>query len=199
MALGSTAVSTKWLRSAGAVGGDFGQPQAAGRVSVPELDGADDQHLAVVAAPARGAGGIALGAKRGGWPRRFRPDPTTDCAQARPSPDAACGRAARRCVRTRCRAVSGVAGLRCRWNGSPSGRRPRTRSTRSSPTSRAGHEASTTGCAASICRPTSTSSSSCFNRRKSRHAAFRSLFALAVKAKPKPTNYNMLIKPELTA
>ena len=47
----------------GAVGGDFGQPQAAGRVSVPELDGADDQHLAVVAAPSRGGGGIALGAK----------------------------------------------------------------------------------------------------------------------------------------
>ena len=36
-----------------------------------------------------------------------------------------------------------------------------------------------------------------FNRRKSRHAAFRSLLALALNAKP--TNYNMLIKPELTA
>ena len=45
----------------GVVGGDFGQPQAAGCGSIPELDGADDQHFAVVAAPPRGA--IALGAK----------------------------------------------------------------------------------------------------------------------------------------
>ena len=44
----------------GAVGGDFGQPQAAGRVLVPELNGADDQHFAVVAAPPRGAGGSLL-------------------------------------------------------------------------------------------------------------------------------------------
>ena len=36
-----------------------------------------------------------------------------------------------------------------------------------------------------------------FNRRKTRHAAFRSLFGLAVKAKP--MTYNMLIKPELSA
>ena len=34
-----------------------------------------------------------------------------------------------------------------------------------------------------------------FNRRKSRHAAFRSLFAL----KAKPMTYNMLIKPKLSA
>ncbi|MCY4480857.1 MAG: IS1595 family transposase, partial [Rhodospirillales bacterium] len=34
-----------------------------------------------------------------------------------------------------------------------------------------------------------------FNRRKTRNAAFRSLFALALKAKP--MTYNMLIKPEL--
>ena len=33
-----------------------------------------------------------------------------------------------------------------------------------------------------------------FNRRKTHHAAFRSLFGLAVKAKP--LTYNMLIKPE---
>ena len=36
-----------------------------------------------------------------------------------------------------------------------------------------------------------------FNRRKSRHAAFGSLFALALEAKP--ITYNMLIKPELSA
>ena len=36
-----------------------------------------------------------------------------------------------------------------------------------------------------------------FNRRKTRHAAFRSLLGLALKAKP--TTYNMLIKPELSA
>ena len=36
-----------------------------------------------------------------------------------------------------------------------------------------------------------------FNRRKSRHAAFRSLLALALNAKP--ITDNMLIKPELTA
>ena len=36
-----------------------------------------------------------------------------------------------------------------------------------------------------------------FNRRKSRHAAFRSLFGLAVKVKP--MTYNMLIKPESCA
>ena len=63
----------------------------------------------------------------GGWPRRFRPDPTVDCARGRPSPCAACERAARRCGTSRCRAVSGVAGRRCRWNGSPSSRQPRTR------------------------------------------------------------------------
>ena len=44
----------------GAVGGDFGQPQAARYGSIPELDGADDQHLAVVAAPPRGTGGSLL-------------------------------------------------------------------------------------------------------------------------------------------
>ena len=33
-----------------------------------------------------------------------------------------------------------------------------------------------------------------FNRRKTRHNAFSSLFGLAVKAKP--LTYNMLIKPE---
>ena len=36
-----------------------------------------------------------------------------------------------------------------------------------------------------------------FNRRKTRHAAFRSLFSLAVQAKP--ITYNMLIKPEASA
>ena len=45
----------------GAVGGDLGQPQAAWDVSVPEFDGADDEHLAVVAAPLPAAGGIVPG------------------------------------------------------------------------------------------------------------------------------------------
>ena len=40
----------------GGVGGDFGQPQAAWDVSVPEFDGADDEHLAVVAASLPSAG-----------------------------------------------------------------------------------------------------------------------------------------------
>ena len=44
----------------GAVGGDFGQPQAAWDVSVPEFDGADDEHLAVVAASLP-SGGIVFG------------------------------------------------------------------------------------------------------------------------------------------
>ena len=46
-------------------------------------------------------------------------------------------------------------------------------------------EASTTGLRqASICRPISMSSSFSFNRRKTRHAAFRSLFRLATNAEP---------------
>ena len=34
-----------------------------------------------------------------------------------------------------------------------------------------------------------------FNRRRTRHAAFRSLFAIAVRAKP--VTYNILVAPEL--
>ena len=48
-----------------------------------------------------------------------------------------------------------------------------------------------TGCVASICRPISMSSS--FGR-KTRHAAFRSLFRLATNAEP--LTYSMLIEPE---
>jgi hypothetical protein len=36
-----------------------------------------------------------------------------------------------------------------------------------------------------------------FNRRKTRHAAFRSLLAIGVSTKP--TTYEMLIAPEATA
>ena len=44
-----------------AVGGDLGQAQAARDDSIPQFDGADDQHLAVVAAPLPAAGGIVPG------------------------------------------------------------------------------------------------------------------------------------------
>ena len=111
----------------GTVGGEFGQPQTAWRVSVPEFDGADDQHLAVVAAALPTGRGIVPGPEGKGWPRRSRPDPTAGCARGRPWPYAACVRAARRFGTSRYRAASGVAARRFRWNGSPSGRRPRTR------------------------------------------------------------------------
>jgi hypothetical protein len=42
--------------------------------------------------------------------------------------------------------------------------------------------------------PTSTSSCSAFNRRRTRHAAFRSLLGIA--AGHAPLTYNMLISPE---
>ena len=46
----------------GAVGRDLGQAQAARRVAVADLDGADDEQLAVVAAPGAAGHGIILGA-----------------------------------------------------------------------------------------------------------------------------------------
>ena len=60
--------------------------------------------------------------------------------------------------------------------------------------SKDGREASTTGCVASICRPISNEFVFRFNRRKTRHAAFRSLFRLATNAEP--LTYSMLIEPE---
>ena len=72
--------------------------------TVPEFDGADDQHLAVVAAALPTGRGIVPGS---GWPRRSRPDPTAGCARGRPWPYAACVRAARRFGTSRYR--SGVA------------------------------------------------------------------------------------------
>ena len=36
-----------------------------------------------------------------------------------------------------------------------------------------------------------------FNRRRTRHATFRSLFAIAIRAKP--VTYNMLVAPEQSA
>ena len=93
--------------------------------------------------------------------------------------------------------------LRCGPRRSPtmsmsSGRPPLTSScrgsTKSSPTSKDGREASTTGCVASICRAYLDEFVFRFNRRKTRHAAFRSLFRLATNAEP--LTYSMLIEPE---
>ena len=76
-----------------------------------------------------------------------------------------------------------------------SGRPPLTsscRSTKSSPTLKDGREASTTASQASA--GLSDEFVFRFNRRKTRHAAFRSLFRLATNAEP--LTYSMLIEPE---
>ena len=63
----------------------------------------------------------------------------------------------------------------------------------SSPTSRPGRWASTTASDANTCNPTSFVFR--FNRRRTRHAAFRSILGIGVAIKP--ATYKMLIAPEL--
>ena len=65
-----------------------------------------------------------------------------------------------------------------------------------SPISRAGRAASITGCAPSTCKAIDEFVFR-FNRRRTRHAAFRSLFGIAVCTKP--FTYNMLVRPEAGA
>ena len=79
-----------------------------------------------------------------------------------------------------------------------SGRPPLTSScrgsTKSSPTSKDGREASTTGLRRKHLQAYLDEFVFRFNRRKTRHAAFRSLFRLATNAEP--LTYSMLIEPE---
>ena len=73
---GVPAVSTRCPRSAAPVGGDFGEPQAAWDVSVPEFDGADDEHLAAWLRPCPPVGGSSL-VRNGRLASSFPPSPTT--------------------------------------------------------------------------------------------------------------------------
>ena len=79
-----------------------------------------------------------------------------------------------------------------------SGRPPLTSScrgsTKSSPTSKDGREASTTGCVASICRPISMSSS--FASTAAKPATLLSARSSASPPMQKPLTYSMLIEPE---
>ena len=61
---GGDVVADEAVEAFGAVGRDLGQAQAARRVAVADLDGADDEQLAVVAAPGAAGHGIILGAER---------------------------------------------------------------------------------------------------------------------------------------
>ena len=90
------------------------------------LDRAGDRHLALMAAPAAAGEGIVF-CGRGFRSRRPRPGRRAGPGRARPCCGAAWRRAARRSCTTRGRAAFAAAARRCRWNGSPSGRRPRTR------------------------------------------------------------------------
>ena len=65
---------------------------------------------------------------------------------------------------------------------------------RSFPTSRSGPWASITGCAASTSKPYLDEFVFRFSRRRTRHAAFRSLLGIA--AGHQPVLYKMLISPE---
>ena len=76
----------------------------------PEFDGADDEHLAVVAASLPSGGRIVV---RNGRLASSRPD---NWRLPGSTLRAACGRAAKRCGKSR--SVSGAAGQRCRWSGS---------------------------------------------------------------------------------
>ena len=57
-------VADEAVETVGAVRRDLGQAQAAGRVAIADLDGADDEQLAVMATPATAGHGIMLGAER---------------------------------------------------------------------------------------------------------------------------------------
>ena len=61
---GGDVVADEAVEAFGAVGRDLGPAQAARRVAVADLDGADDAQLAVVAAPGAAGHGIILGAER---------------------------------------------------------------------------------------------------------------------------------------
>ena len=132
-----------------------------------------------------------------GWPKQLllrSRQPRTLRRNRRRSPTAICEN--RRLVRLRCGPRRSPQ-CPCHREWRTAGERPSScrGSTKSSPTSKDGREASSTGCVASICRPISMSSS-LFASTAAKPATLLSARSIRLATNAEPLTYSMLIEPE---